>query len=228
MSAGKRNLLFALAAAVVVAGVVIAILSTGDGGHHRHPAGGPGTQAASRSPGAIELAAGYLHIPPEKLRDELRSGRSLEAIADATHGRSAAGLLHALVAARSAQLRARPAVAKLSAAARSRRLARLRRRLERQLQRFPGYIALGADARYLGLSVSGLRAQLSRGRSLAQIADATVGKSATGLIQTRVSAREASIEAAEKAGRVSKTSAAAALAALRRHITEEVERIPVK
>jgi hypothetical protein len=53
------------------------------------------------------VAAGYLGLPETRLRGELRRGRTLAQIADATTGHSAAGLLDALLHTRAERLRAR-------------------------------------------------------------------------------------------------------------------------
>ncbi len=156
----------------------------------------------------------------------MRSGLSLAQIADATHGKSAAGLVAAVVAQTSAQAPDAPDGRQLSSSARRTRLARLRRRFEREAKRIPGYVGLPAAARYLGVGATELRAKLQSGRSLAQIADATPGKSASGLIDARVSAREATIKQALAAGRISQTTADALLASLRQRVTSEVQHRP--
>jgi hypothetical protein len=160
------------------------------------------------------------------MRRKLRSGLSLEQIAAATPGKSATGLLDALVEARTARLAHAASAGKLSAAARAVRVARLRTRIQRQLDRVPGYPGLAASARYLGLSATQLRSQLESGHSLAEIAGATPGKSATGLIEARVSDAEATLSAALASGRISKSTDSALRATQRARITREVMRRP--
>ncbi len=234
--ARKRSALLALAAAVVVTGAIVAVATTKGSGHH-HP--GPAATRTDTSPpprdvsppprdvsSELALAAGYLGMSQAQLRGELRSGRTLAQIAASRAGKSSEGLLDALVGARAAELREETGSAKLSRAARERRLARLRRRIDARLDRIEGYAGLPASARYLGLRTSQLRAELESGRSLAQIADATPGKSATGLIDARVSGREAALESALASGKVSKATAGRLLSSLRRRITSEVQRTP--
>jgi hypothetical protein len=76
------------------------------------------------------------------------------------------------------------------------------------------------------VSATRLRAELQSGRSLAQIADATPGKSASGLIEARVNAREATIKQALASGRISQTTADALLSNLRQRVTSEVQHRP--
>jgi hypothetical protein len=220
-AARKRNVLLAIAAAVVLAGVVVAIVAASGRGGNRSP-GSTGTRAhapsATATPNELTLAAQYLGVPKAKLRAQLRSGSTLAEIADATHGKSATGLVRALVEPRAATGKT------LSPAVRRRRLAILRRRIKRQVDRVPGYVDLAASARYLGISVSKLRAELRAGHSLAEIADTTAGKSASGLIEARVSAREATLKTALASDKISKSTAAALLASLRRRVTREVRR----
>ncbi len=223
----KRNLMIALAVAAVAAGVIVAVTSSGGGHAHGRSARAGAAAAAARGRGQTEVdaAAGYLGLTKTQLRKQLRSGRTLAQVA-AANGRSSNGLLEALQAARAARLSAEVAAKRLSPAAEQRALARLRRRLTRQLERIPGYGALPEDAGYLGISVAQLRADLHAGRSLAQIAAATPGKSPAGLIDARVGDREATLKAALASGKISAAAERELAAALRQRITGEVERKP--
>src|SRR5207245_9230585 len=58
-------------------------------------------------------------------------------------------------------------------------------------------------ASYLGLSPARLRADLAAGMTLAQIADATPGKSTRGLIDALIASRRARLAAAVASGRLS-------------------------
>jgi hypothetical protein len=66
---------------------------------------------------------------------------------------------------------------------------------------------LSAAASYLGLGQSALFQQLQSGKTLAQIANATTGKSAAGLIDAMVAAQKSQIAAAVKAGMLSQAMA---------------------
>jgi hypothetical protein len=225
-----RNVMLAVAIAAALAGVIIAV--TADGGH------GSASSVITRTTGASAaaaseavLAADYLGVTPTQLRKEMQSGRTLAQIANATGGKSATGLLNALVSAKAGKLRSRVAAGKLSMKQESTRLADLRTRIHAQINRLhadrvPGYVGLAATARYLGVSASQLRAELLSGRSLAQIAATTPGRSASGLVDTRVSAREVEIKAALASGKIAHAQASRLLSNLRARVTREVQRTP--
>lgn len=221
----KRTVMIALAVVAVAAGAIVAVSSGGSG----HAA--PRAVARRETPGAgarteVQAAASYLGMTKSQLRKQLQSGRTLAQIARATGGKTSAGLVEALLRTRAAQLSAAVRAKRLSSASERRRLARLRKRLQAQLERIPGYSDLPAVARYLGLSTAQLRADLRAGRSLAQIAAATPGKSEAGLIEARVSAREASLKAALASGTISHATESTLASNLRRRITAEVQRRP--
>jgi hypothetical protein len=226
----KRNLMIAVATAAVIAGVIVAFASSSGGGHTRASSALARARAhAARAPnGTAEdaIAAGYLGLTKMQLRSELRSGRSLAQIAESTSNKSVAGLVDALVSARAAQLHAEVKAKRLSPAAERTRLAHLRRRLTTELERTPGYSGLPATARYLGVSTARVRADLHAGHSLAQIAAATPGKSSAGLIDARVTAREATLKAALASGKISEKVERELASDLRRRISAEVERKP--
>jgi hypothetical protein len=223
----KRGLMIAVAVAAVIAGAIVAVVSSGGGGHARARSGLARARAQAAPRRTAEIEAGYLGLTKTQLRSELRSGRSLAQIADATGGRSTTGLVEALVSARAAQLSAEVKAKRLSPAAERTRLAHLRRRLTAELERTPGYSGLPATARYLGVSTAQLRADLHAGRSLAQIAAATPGKSPAGLIDARVSAREATLKAALASAEISRKVERELASGLRPRITAEVERKPI-
>jgi hypothetical protein len=219
----RQRAMLAIAAAAVAVGAIASSLDT---------RGGPsGETAAARTrldshvsgaPSRSELAAAaaYLGVTSERLTGELRSGRTLAQLAGARPDRSAAGLIDALVAARVARLRASDSVT-----ARSVRIASLRRRIASQVSGVAPYVGLPTSARYLGVSVARLDGDLQTGRSLAQIADATPGRSAMGLIDARIGAREAKLRSALAAGKLTKSAAEDLLARLRRRVSAEVDRV---
>jgi transcriptional antiterminator Rof (Rho-off) len=65
---------------------------------------------------ALAAAAGYLGLSKTRLRSELRSGHTLAQVAKTTAGRSEAGLVEALVAAREAALERKVRAGKITAA----------------------------------------------------------------------------------------------------------------
>ena len=66
---------------------------------------------------------------------------------------------------------------------------------------------LAAAAGYLGLSESQLFAQISQGKTLADIADSTPGKSVEGLVTAMVSAAKANLDALVASGRLAQSQA---------------------
>jgi hypothetical protein len=81
------------------------------------------------------VAARYLGLRPVQLATELRSGKTLAQIANATPGKSAAGLIDAIVAARKPAIDARVAAGSLTQAKADARLARLRSRVTAAVNR---------------------------------------------------------------------------------------------
>jgi hypothetical protein len=120
----------------------------------------------------LDAAATYLGTTVDALRTQLEAGKTLAQIANATSGKSAQGLIDALVAAAKARLGA-DAPADLT-------------------QRITDMVNGVHDMRGMhGMhelhgGPFALRSQLESGKTLAQIANATSGKSAQGLIDALV------------------------------------------
>jgi hypothetical protein len=199
----------AAVATLLAAGSIAAVSATGQG---NSPRSGHAHRGAHRG-GAHQLAAAadYLAISPAQLSSELSAHKTLAQVADATSGKSAAGLTAALVAARKARL---------GVAA-----AKLPRRVAAEVNRLggPGAGAGGKTARhhhglavlfasagrpgavaagYLGLTIKQLRVKLRAGSTLAQIADARPGRSQAGLVSALVASRRARLERATAATRI--------------------------
>jgi hypothetical protein len=220
----SRQRIAAIALVVAIGACVAAVAAIGRGDPRgngpparaaasKRSANGPqGRGAASNRParghGDLAIAADYLGLSTAQLRSELRGGRTLAQVADGTSGKSSSGLVHALVSAKIPRLTAR-VVAEVNSV------------------RGNGGARAGGGpgaARYLGLSPVQLRAALRAGRSLAQIADATPGKSASGLIDALVASRKAGLERAAAAGRLSQAKEQAMLSKLRTRVTARVNR----
>jgi hypothetical protein len=211
----KRKVALAVAlAALLAGGAVAAMAASGPSGHHKH-AGRHGVDHRGAIGLRLQAAAGYLGIPAAQLKQDLQSGKTLAQLAT-TNGKSEAGLIVALVTARRAQL------AKISAS--------LDRRVAAEVNRVHGHgVAARHGARaavrnYLGLTPAQLHSQLRAGRTLAQIANATTGKSAGGLVAAIVAARQGRLDAASAAGKLSKTEADARTAALTKRVTRMVNK----
>jgi hypothetical protein len=213
----RRRLLLAVAAAAVAAGVIVASVSANGGPRH---GGYPRARIArtraerrsSHSAGARTvsdraIAAGYLGLTRSQLRSKLRSGQTLAQIANTTDGKSAAGLIGALV---SATQRAHAAS--------------VRSRVTLAVDGVRASAGRSTAAGYLGVSVAKLRQDLRSGRSLAQIAEAAAGKSVTGLIDALVSAREAQLKAAVASGALEQALATKYLSSVRQRVTHAVDR----
>jgi hypothetical protein len=216
----KRRLMIGVAVVAVLAGATTAVVMAAQPASHH------------RTRGALATAAAYLGSSPAQLRSELRSGKSLAQIANATSGRSQAGLIAALEAAFKEKLAAdaanlpsritaevdrvglptpRPGRASGRGLARGRHPAR-------------GH-ALSAAASYLGVSKAQLRGDLRSGHTLAHVANATAGKSQEGLVQALVAARKAALAAEVKAGTITSAHADAALPKLVKRETAAVNRV---
>jgi hypothetical protein len=194
--ASKRRLA-AIGASVlaVTAGAVAAVTALGqDEAKPRQ------VRAAGRTIGARDLAAAasYLGVPAAQLASEVRSGKSLAQVADATQGKSSSGLVAALVGDRRRRLSALGAnVTRHVTAEVNRRGAAVR--LGGRLH--GGRVGGGRDrlgdvaARYLGVSPAQLQDQLRSRRTLAQLANGTRGKSESGLVGALVAARRQRLQA---------------------------------
>jgi hypothetical protein len=164
----------------------------------------------------LAAAATYLGVSQADLLTSLQSGKTLAQVADATSGKSAAGLIDALVAAEKTELAAAVTAGRLTQAQSDQIATGLTARVTAQVNgtrpaRGPGGPGFGhgaggdeltAAATYLGVTESALTTQLQAGKTLAQVADATSGKSAAGLIDALVAAEKTELAAAVTAGTI--------------------------
>jgi len=144
-------------------------------------------------------AATYIGITEAQLRTELGTDKSLADVAVA-HGKTRDGLIAALVAAQQQNIAtlvdrkgigARPNPANGAGPG---------------FGRGPGGNVTGdslaAAATYLGTTTADLETKLRAGQTLAQVANATAGKSRDGLVSALVADATAKIDAAQKAGTI--------------------------
>lgn len=149
----ERKRLIGIGAAIVVAvaGGGAAIAASG---HHgsadtNHPGfGGPppgygprgeGFRGDGFGPGGnLQAASSYLRISVQTLLSDLRSGRTLAQVADATSGKSSAGLVAALVAAEKARVQQAVASGRLTQAQADRVESDLRARVQTQVSGVDG------------------------------------------------------------------------------------------
>jgi hypothetical protein len=154
-------------------------------GHGKH---GPGDE--------LDAAATYLGTNSTNLLTQLQAGKTLAQIAASTTGKSAAGLVAALVAAEKTEIATAVTAGRLTQAQADAIAPTLQQRFTdlvngvRPARGPGGHVGPGpgleAAATYLGISRQTLFTQLEGGKTLAQIADATPGKSASGLIAALV------------------------------------------
>jgi hypothetical protein len=226
----KRNAMLAVAVLALAAGATV--VATRGSGSKPKPAASTTASGGERGGGALAIAARYLGLSRAQLRAQLRTQRTLAAVANTTAGRSERGLIEALVNARTAALKTAVASGTAGASKLSLRMARLRALVASEVDRPRGAVlaagSLTSAVSYLGLSRKQIRSQQRAGRSLAQIADATQGKSARGLIEALLAARRKALAAAVAAGTLSAAQETGALARLRQQVNAEVQRVPGK
>ena len=150
----------------------------------------------------LQAAATYLGTTSADLMTQLQAGKTLAQIASATSGKSAAGLVAALVAAEKTEIADAVKANKLTQAQADAITANLQQRFTDLVNGVrpdhgpggprgfggphDGAGPFAAVATYLGISRSAIVTQLQAGKTLAQIANATSGKSAAGLIAALV------------------------------------------
>jgi hypothetical protein len=196
----RQKVIGGAAVAVVIAGGAFAAVSAtgqGNGQRRMHARHGGLHRLHQRD---LTAAAGYLAIPTEQLAHEINSSGSLAQVAQA-HGQSTQGLIDAIVAARRARL------AKVAARLPSRVGAEVNGPARLPRAAAPGKLRLAASD-YLGIAPSQLRDELRSGRTLAQIADATPGKSSAGLLDALVSARKQRLAHGVATGKITQARAA--------------------
>lgn len=168
--------------------------------------------------GLVSAAASYLGLTSIQLQEQLRGGKTLAQIADATPGKSEAGLVAAMLAAVKAKIPSPPP------ALEARIKALVNRSPKTELKR---HGALGAARHgalraavlsYLGLTRHQLILEMKSGKTIAQIADTTPGKSAGGLTEVMVNAIKPRMDAAVAAHKLSKREEAAHLVRLKSRI----------
>jgi len=164
----------------------------------------------------LAAAATYLGVTQADLLTSLQSGKTLAEVAGATSGKSVAGLIDALVAAEKTELAAAVTAGEITQAQADQMASTLTAHVTAEVNgtrpaRGPGGPGFGhgahsdeltAAATYLGVTETALTTQLQAGTTLAQVADATSGKSAAGLIDALVAAEKTELAAAVTAGTI--------------------------
>jgi hypothetical protein len=224
----KRELAIMAMVAVLIGGAVAAVAAVGEGTsrHAKH------ARLHRRAVGPRDLAAAsaYLGVSAAQLAGDLQGGKTLANVADTTPGKSPAGLIEALVAEKRQRLQ------RLTAA--------LPRRVHAEVNGNGAAPALGGQrdrsaaagavaapdrletlaAGYLGITPAQLQQELRSGHTLGQVANATPGRSALGLVGTLVLARREQLAEALAAHRISPARAAALSQRLVRRVSTTVNR----
>ena len=187
--------------------------------------------------GDLAAAATYLGLSQSTLQADLQSGKTLAQIADATDGKSSSGLIDALVTAEQAELAAAVTAGTITQAQADQITATLKDRFTNMVNgTMPsrgGYrggpasasaaAAISPQRRRISASARAtLQADLQSGKTLAQIADATNGKSSSGLIDALVTAEQAELAAAVTAGTITQAQADQITATLKDRFTNMV------
>jgi hypothetical protein len=221
----RRAMIGAAVMAILGGGVIVAVpAATGNSharGHARHRSAT--VRAAHRGGhGVLATAASYLGLSTAQLRSELQSGKTLAQIADATSGKSAVGLVDALVSAKAAKLAASEQLTQQAKLAKARTQATAR--VDAKAGSTPAGSTLSAASSYLGVSAAQLHSDLRSGQTLAQLARATAGKSAAGLIDALTNARKSKLAAEVASGALTQQNEQKRLAVLHRRVAHVVTR----
>jgi hypothetical protein len=203
---------------LLTGGAFAAVSATGQSNGHGGRSARAGAQhRRALSGGPVGAAARYLGVPVTRLSSELSSGKTLAQVANATPGKSAEGLVEALVAARKAKL------AKVSS--------NVTRRVTAEVNRAGGprfRVGLtqltGVAATYLGTTTVTLQSQLQSGKTLAQLAEATPGKSKAALIETLVAARKTTLASLLASGKLTQAREQQLLAHLQKRMRRVADR----
>ena len=218
----RRRLFTGIAAAAVLAGATAAVVIAAQpstSGHARH--------GHHHRLGTLATAAAYLGLSEAQLRSELQAGKSLGEIANATPGKSQAGLERTLEAADRQRLAAVSAKLTTIVAAEVSQVGGPHGGLgsdARRDGRAAGKRGLATAAQYLGVSTLQLRHDLRSGMTLAQVANTTSGKSEAGLVEALVTAAKAALAARVQSDKLTQAKANEILPRLTSRVTAEVRR----
>jgi len=208
-----------IAAAIVAALTLAGVASAAPRHHHPHVRG------------LVAAAATYLHVDQATLAADLRAGQSLAQVATA-QGKTADGLVAALVAPAKLKLDAAVAAGTLTADREAKILARLEAVTAKFVDATPKaktkhharhvHVPVAAILKpvlsYLQLDFKALAAQLRSGKSLADVAVAQ-GKTSVGLVDAVVTSVKTKLDARVAAGKLSSADEATFLAQLQANVT---------
>ncbi len=214
-------------AAILAGGTAVALGATSAPKHARGIRQARVHARGAKRRGIIQAAISYLGLAPTQVAAQLHQGKSLAQIAAATPGKSEAGLVAAIVEAVKGKIPSPPAD--------------LEARIKAIVNRTPGtelarHTRLGgrrhgalraAALAYLGMTRHELIKQLKTGKTLAQVADSTPGKSAAGLTEVLLATFKGKLDARVAAHQLSKGAESARLAFLRGRISRLLDQTHV-
>jgi hypothetical protein len=236
MTFSRKLLLVAAAGALAVGLAANALAGTG---HARHAVSVTAAHGGGDGGPSDDLAAAvsYLGLTDAALQADLQAGKTLAQVASATSGKSTDGLITALVAAEKTELAAAVTAGKLTQAQADAMTSQLTQRFTDLVNgTFPDHPGgpggpggphgssddLAAAATYLGASSAALETDLQSGKTLAQVAAATSGKTTAGLIAALVTHETAEINARVTAGTETRAQADTQIAGLTVRFTASV------
>lgn len=177
----------------------------------------------------LDAAVAYLGLTPTQVQTDLAAGKTLAQIATATTGKSADGLIAALVAAEKTEIAAKVSAGRITQAQGDAIIPTLTAHFTAFVNGTGGggfggghgpggpgghSDELDAAAAYLGLTTADLITKAQGGQTLAQIAGATSGKTVDGLVAALVTAEKTELAAAVTAGRITQAQADAIIPTL--------------
>lgn len=242
----QKVVALAAVALLLAGGAVAAVSATGAGDRNRARAARTSVRLHPRD---VAAAAAYLGVSADALVSELDTRKSLAQVAVA-HGKTVQGLVDAIVTARRARLAkvsaklpqrvgtevekptasatAGPVPGEAGARHSGRKAQANRGRSLAAIQTLVVFTSKGrlgfAAASYLGIAPSQLRAELGAGKTLAQLASSTPGKSTQGLEATLLAARQQRVTQRLAAGRIAHARAARITRRLHERIDALVQR----
>ena len=185
----------------------------------------------------LDAAASYLGTTAASLLTKLQAGQTLAQVATATSGKSSAGLIAALVAAEKTEIAGYVTSGKLTQAQADQITPTLTQRFTDLVNGVHpaggpgggfghghggGGDDLAAAATYLGSTTTNLLTQLQSGKTLAQVATATTGKSTAGLVAALVAAEKTEIAGYVTSGKLTQAQADQITSTLTQRFTDFV------
>ena len=200
-------------------------------GPERSGVAGPGAGGASiLAADVLTPAAAYLGVPVSTLESDLKAGKTL-ALEASAKGKTAEGLVNAIVASETNVLDAEVSAGWLTSTQESNLISALTSEITDLVNNGPGLPPAGAPrtgvlqtaATYLGMSVGDLQSALQSGKTLAdEVASAGSGKTVAGLVAALVAPAKAELDGRVTAGTITQSQETALLDRLTTRLTDLV------